>query len=169
MFCSSLRGFSVRKSWRDWESVTETLTWREWRDTVSLTSSTPLYSKHPWPLTLKVHYSAYINCFQWVTVYTQHHYYGYCKYVHVWKWSLSLSQTGISLPSKLSFAKVFSKFSLTTDPDPVELQERIQGLESYLQVSTSAVHACLHHVTCIRACCTCDCMHACTCSLIVLH
>ncbi len=34
----------------------------------------------------------------------------------------------------MSFSKVMSKLSLTRDHDPVEIQERVQGLESYLQV-----------------------------------
>ncbi len=72
------------------------------------------------------------------SLFTQHDY-TLCEIVIV-NIVFTLLQTGIALPSKLSFSKMFSKFSLTTnDPDPMELQERIQGLESYLQVSTSTV------------------------------
>jgi len=42
---------------------------------------------------------------------------------------------GISLPKKITFSKFVSKLSLTNhDADPVEIQERLQGLETYLQV-----------------------------------
>ena len=56
-----------------------------------------------------------------------------CRY---YTGALLFSVVGLALPSKLGFNKFVSKLSLSSsDPDPVVLQERLQGLEKYLQVS----------------------------------